>query len=352
MKNEWSIQKEILYATQRWPIIFSYCIAGCLIGLLFSSLLPSPYRATRELYVGLNIQQLSNGQFVGELSQAPISNVDDYKNWQMSCLNSAIFTNEIIDETLSLLQEKDSRWNGVNEQELADSLHVYWRNAGKWRLVAENQDPLLAYQAITIWQIVVLEKINEAISESSQAIEMHQKNINFIQTETNKQELIYQIDHTIEKLSEMKNRISDLPDKQDIDETLRISLQTIIIQSNSIISSPNLISNEFPNINASKTEYMNWINSFIQLLESEKENTINEIDWLEEERQKILTTYNIVNKKSLGLSTDLVVDGILTNQQTPQKIRPTSLTILVGGFLGLIAWVFIQLLKISLSTKP
>jgi hypothetical protein len=45
-------------------------------------------------------------------------------------------------------------------------LQVYWRNAGRWRLTAENEDPDWARQAVQVWKEVVLEKTGEAVRES------------------------------------------------------------------------------------------------------------------------------------------------------------------------------------------
>jgi hypothetical protein len=348
MNYNWSIQKVILHATQRWPIILSYCILGSLIGWIISLVIPSPYRATRELYVGLNIQQLSNGNFTSQLSNVPIANVDDYKNWQMSCLNNLIFTDDIIDETLSQLRKTDNSWNNINRQELAEGLHVYWRNAGKWRLVAENQDPLLANQAISVWQIVVLERINGAISASSQASELNQKHQNLINKIIDNQAMVLKIENIIIQLLEFQKTIKELPDKTLLDDSFLDSLQMIISQSPLSLSTTST-TEEPPNSNSSNSTYQEWTTLYIQLLELEKQYYKNEIEWLEKEQQEVSATYNNTIKNSLGLSSDLIVDGITNNQQIPQKIRPTSLLILIGGFLGLILWAIMQLAIISMN---
>jgi len=350
MIDEWSIKNEIIEITQCWPMILTFCLIGCLIGWIVSLVLPSPYRATKELYVGLNVHQVSNGQNQGKISEAPIRYIDDYKNWQMSSLNSAIFTKDIIDETLSRLREKDSSWEKVNRDELAKSLHVYWRNAGKWRLVAENQDPLFAYQAITVWQIVVLEKVNEAILVSSQASEILEQQKSLIQMKSNKQEIIVQNDQIINELVILQNKVTELSNDLYPDDSFLNSLQKNLIKFNSSSAILSHLDN-YPSPNATKVEYQKWINSYIQLLELENDYINEEIERLEEQKQELSKTHQETIKKSLGLSPDLVVDGITTEEKIIEKLRPTSLMILIGGTLGLIAWAFFHLAKLSMNTK-
>ncbi len=76
-------------------------------------------------------------------------------------------------ETLSQLRAVDPYWNDINRKQLRKSLHVYWRNAGKWRLVAEGDDRLRVAQAVTIWQDIIVDRVHQAVTaaESLMSIE-------------------------------------------------------------------------------------------------------------------------------------------------------------------------------------
>ena len=76
----------------------------------------------------------------------------------------------VLDETLTRLRVVDPYWQNVTRQDLAEMLHVYWRNAGKWRLVAEHEDPLYAAQAVIAWQDVVVEKVHAAVAQAQNAL--------------------------------------------------------------------------------------------------------------------------------------------------------------------------------------
>lgn len=164
MNNEWSFRDEILSVTHRWHQVILFCLVGALLGGLVSLAWPSPHRATKELYVGLNI-------FKADLDSAAtaglqFTNVDDFKNWQMASLNSLIYMDSITQETLERLRLQDAYWAGVTREQLTGMLHAYWRNAGKWRLVAESDDPQRAVQAVMAWHDVVVERVHTAVGYS------------------------------------------------------------------------------------------------------------------------------------------------------------------------------------------
>ena len=54
------------------------------------------------------------------------------------------------------------------DSELADMLHVYWRNAGKWRLVAEHQDAARARQMVVVWEETAVQVIDTAILQAQE----------------------------------------------------------------------------------------------------------------------------------------------------------------------------------------
>jgi hypothetical protein len=88
---EWSFRDEILLITHRWPIILLFCLVGSLVGWIISFCSPSPHRATKELYVGLNVYRATEDRNAAEHAGIQFSNPNDYKNWQMANLNSLIF---------------------------------------------------------------------------------------------------------------------------------------------------------------------------------------------------------------------------------------------------------------------
>ena len=54
-----------------WIVLF--CLAGALVGWLVSLVMPSPHRATKELFVGLNISRSADDRNAVEHAGLPIS---------------------------------------------------------------------------------------------------------------------------------------------------------------------------------------------------------------------------------------------------------------------------------------
>ena len=349
MINQWSLRNEILTATQRWPIILAYCLAGCLIGWIVSFGWPSPHRATKELYVGLSIQRVSQDKNAVEHAGVQFYNVDDYKNWQMANLNSLIFMDDVIDETLNQLRQKDSYWQSVDRDELAGNLHAYWRNAGKWRLVAENIDPQYAIQAITVWQDVVVNKVYDAITASHETLETDRQLQSIVTAKTQALEKSASLAQIEDALIEWQQSISQLPVETSIEDTER---EVLFIIANHPELGPSIQSvlEVFPNADASNSQYHAWLDKLFIALALENQILQEQIETLETERQKLAENYAETSQRSLGLSPDLIVDRITDDQPEQNIKRPTSLLILIGGLLGLITWVFIWLAKVSLQS--
>ncbi len=350
MLNEWSIQKEIINATQKWPVIILYCLTGCLIGWITSFFLPNPYRATIELYVGLNTQRISNHQTTSEPSEIPILNIDDYKNWQMSSLNSVIFTNDIIDGTLQRLQEQDTYWKDIDRRNLSKNLHAYWRNAGKWRLAAENLDARHAKQAVIVWQEVVLEEINHAIATSHTAYEINRQLQSITDAKTKAVVQAAQYDKLNGDLLNCQEVLSQLPQNQILSDTRRDTLWMLANQALAGTSAT-VVDLKFPALNSPIHAYLDWIDEFLLYLDAQNENAHQKIGVLEIERKKYATDFAETSRSSLGLSPDLIVEGITENQTDVDIIRPTSQMILIGALLGLILWLIVRLAKMCLRSE-
>ena len=162
------LRDEIFEAAHRWPIIVASVLVGSLIGILVSSIWPSPYRATLELSVGLNPYRVSDDDYISEFAGVPFRNADDYKYWQMLQLNALVLSDDYLDETLERLREIDEHWQEVSVEELRKIFQVYWRNAGTWRIAAEVSKTQLAEQAVETWRDVILEKTEASIASAQE----------------------------------------------------------------------------------------------------------------------------------------------------------------------------------------
>jgi len=348
--NEWYLRDEILLVTQRWPVILFFCLAGNLIGLTFSLLWPSAYRATKELYVGLNIYRALEDRSVSEFAGLQFTSPDDYKNWQMANLNSLVFMDGITNETLSRVRDMDAYWSGIDQGNMVRMLHVYWRNAGKWRLVVENANPKFAAQAVTIWEDVVVEQVHEAIKNSQDAmiLDIQLQSLTLTQAQV--------ISNTAE-MTQIRDSLKSWRDNiswQDIDlppqEVERLLVLLLVDQANLRSLEP-LLLDTFPSTQTPRRDYIDWLDKVLPLIDQEILILNAQSATLETQKKGIAAQYADVSQKSLGLSTNLQVQKITTTQPKVTRIQPIGLLVLIGGLLGLIAWAILWFLKISLQLR-
>ncbi len=130
--------------------------------------MPPYYRAITYIYVALNpYRTYSDTNFLA-LARPKYSNIDDYKDWQMTQLESVIYLDEFILETLDRLRETNPDWQDFTAAELREILEADWRSAGTWSLIANFSDSDLAEQASSTWSAVVVERVRAAIESARQ----------------------------------------------------------------------------------------------------------------------------------------------------------------------------------------
>jgi hypothetical protein len=344
MINEWALRDEILAATHRWQQIIAFCLLGAFVGWGISFLWPSPSRATQELYVGLNVYQAVNDRNAAEQAGLVFSNVNDYKNWQMASLNSIIYTDGILDETLERLGMVDPYWQDVSRGELAAMLHVYWRNAGKWRLVAEHRDARRAAQAVTAWQAAVLEQVKVAVQQARQAWLLDRQFQAIVTQQAQKAAPSALLVQARNGLSDGSSRLASTSPAQPVSDSERqlLEQQVSLLQGS---TSWRPLSQAFPPPGAPLSAYQAWVAQAIALVDQEIQAVQTQTDVLEQEKQALAARYSQAVENSLGLSAELKVDQISDTQPQLSQVRPTGTLILIGAILGLIAWLVVWLAR-------
>jgi hypothetical protein len=350
MTNDWSFRDEILTATQHWPWLALFCLLGCLAGWAISFIWPSPHRATTELYVGLNVYRSSEDTNASQYAGIELVNANDYKNWQMASLNSLTTMDGVIQETLQRLKETDPYWQKVDPAQLAKSLHVYWRNAGKWRLVAENENPRHASQAVTIWQDVVLDQVHAAVNESQRAmvLEFQLKSIAAAQsqiitgTETLKQ--------TQADLASWHDQLAQKSPDLALDSTERWQLWRSVVR-NHLDASWDPLLESYPVPTAAARDYSSWVEQVTPALAETIQTQENQIENLSAQTSEVKRQFAEASQKSRGLSATLDVEKISGARTEQTVVRPTGMLVLVGSLIGLVAWLIQWFARISLRGK-
>jgi hypothetical protein len=346
MINERTLREEILSTARRWPVLVLCCLVGGLLGWVVSYQWPSPYRATKELYVGITVKRASSDRHSAQGGELQLLNVDDYKNWQMANLNSLIYTDPIIDETLSRLRGNDPHWASVNRRQLSAMLHAYWRNAGKWRLVAEASDPRRAAQAVSAWHDVVVETVHRAVGESRLITQIDNQLQSLSNTQARINSQIAGLSHLLALFGSWREYMYNLPANQQLSPELRWQLWYLCAQPD-LGAGWKSLQDQYPLPEALPKDYLAWIDRAISALNQGIGTLQAQAADLAAQKGQAANEYTNGLQKSLGLSADLQVDPITDEPPVITVVRPTGLMTLVGAWLGFIIWALVAITTIS-----
>jgi len=337
MDLDWSVREDLLAAAHRWYEIVAFCLAGALLGALVSYLWPTPYRASRELYVGLNVYQAGQDRSAAQAAGLVFLNANDYKNWQMSSLNSVVFMDVVIDDTLARLQAINPYWTIVGREELARMLHVYWRNAGKWRLVAEHSLPDRAVEAVLVWQDVLVEHVHAAVGQANQALVLDTQLNSLAQMRAQGQDTLATLEQGQAALHTWQTDLNSRPADQPLASGDHDRLQQTLVPLQAAGLLPERLQ-EMPPAGVLARQHAAWISQVLAALNQSLSAAREHQASLDAEYALLSAQFAEASQKSLGLSPELLVQKLSRTRVYRAPGRPVGSTIRVGAGLGWIAW--------------
>lgn len=370
MQRSWSLREEITSASQRWPVILAFILVGALLGAIVAWLVPAPYQAIEDLYVGLDVYRAMRDMNI----PVRVEGANDYKNWQMEDLKLVITSQPVINETIKHLRQQDGYWNNVNKKFLTGMLQVYWRSAGRWRLVATHPDIKYARQAVETWRDIALSEVHAAVAASQEVMVLDttiQANVAQIAELTSQEALLTQ---ALNELDTISDRIeaaraessgnADTPSSYGPDQ-IRQEIMTLV-QASGLIESDSELWSSFPAETSSVTsgdqnpnsqtlqdfdKYQEWITELILVVEKKASTTQAQIDQLNTDLIELQERYANAASASWGLSANLVVENQDDFAPEVKKVRPVAQIMLIGALLGLLIWLIFELVLITLRSR-
>ncbi|MFC2054641.1 hypothetical protein ACFLV7_10170 [Chloroflexota bacterium] len=343
----WILREEIYNSLHRWPSMVIFFALGCILGWALSFLLPASYRVTTQIYVGLNPYRAYSDSRWLALAKPKYSNIDDYKNWQMSELESAIYLDEILHETLVKLREDDPYWQQVDIQELRNILGAEWRSAGTWSLVADDSSPERAEQVVRAWSEIAVIRVLDAI-QSAQRTAMIDEELQsvideLLQVHTRNETLKTSQD----TLMEWVDIAQGLAKNKPLDPIERWKVESIAAGAAQFTPGWMALLDEQPDENASPEAYIEWIDQISANIDNELLLLEPRIERLKAERSQLESQYSQASKTSLGLSPNITIEEL--RNIPPIRLRPTGNLVLIGGIIGFSSWILLQLAIITRS---
>jgi len=232
----------------------------------------------------------------------------------------------------------------VSLDDLKPRLKTYWRNAGRWRLVAEWGDSEHAFQLGQSWSAVFLDSVNQSISDAYTLIELDARTRSTTATlvDINHQELrLAQVKKALQTWQAGLSPTNNTLPLEPLERWRLLRLAATLVEFNPIELA---LVNQAPSSDAQAQAYAPWVTLLLTSAESQitalqgQANDINlQLEQLKESFQKNVQTSN-------GLTAYLVVEPL---QETlpAQPVRRSSLMALVGGCVAVLAYALFWLAR-------
>lgn len=329
---EWSLREELLAVSHRWPLPVLAFLIGSLIGYGFSFLLPTPYRSEVDLFVAYN-------------GDAIYRNPDDHKNWHLNQLNDLAYSDSVLQETLDRLRMQDPYWQGVDLQSFKDNAEVLWRNTGRWRLMVQDGDPFRSQAAAHLWATVFLERYNAAVEASRQVLVLDHE-IQSLSDAQSAVETHYEgLLAVWQRLDDWRAALAASDPAVSLDDLGRWEIWSQANEAQVVNPAWEPLMAEMPPAAAPAGAFLFWVERALRTLDAELQSDRRQIDGLEMRKAETMTVYESAFEASLGLSSTVEVERLAEGPNPAWGVRPTGLTVLVGGILGFLAWGLIWLLR-------
>ena len=229
-------------------------------------------------------------------------------------------------------------------------LHVYWRNAGKWRLVAEHPQPERARQAVLLWETAVVERAALSIEQSRQVMALHiqMQALASQQAEISAQQAV--LNGLRQEFTTEQEKLTSLSPDQILNSDTRWELWNRLSLA---ATGPEWLPvlEAFPAENAGALAYQNWLRQAEELALIQATNLEVQAVGLQENYAQLAFHYAQASEQSLGLSPDLHVEPITSEPPQISQVRPLGLLMVTGAGLGMISWLLFNLVRINRKVR-
>ena len=342
--ESWSLREEILKIIKKWYLVLLFTILGGVAGLALSYILPAPYRATADLYVGIDVTRVNEMEYMIPLAKTEPLNLDDYKNWQLRQVSSILSSDEVILNTMKALEESEDLGSFKKDFDL------YWYDTGVWRLEVTKAGEKEARKAVQAWMEEGYKKIEELLEISDVVAQLDAQlfaladEIGSLKSRTSKLE-------SFQMSSEEWQSVFSAQDQTlPLNDNLLVELNAWILVYRENEGRWQMPVGDLPQPTDPVSLYIIWLEKVNIHAEKDLQESLVQLSILEEDREKVLPEYHEALDDSLGLSANLVLQPLSSEVEVSQT-RATGESVLGGGILGLLAWFILAIVKISISGK-
>ena len=344
--DSWKIRDELLKSLNQWYLILAFILLGALVGYVISYIVPAPYQAVTEFYIGIDVERVNQLEYIIPLAEEEPLNLDDYKNWQLKQVADIMTSDSVLNKTLSELHQADSALTELTLQDLRKAIDMYWYDTGTWRLEVVLPQKEQTVEVVNTWMNVGHDEISRLllISNAGNAIDNEIWSFNLAISEIRLQRVKYQAISAscadwISKLGEFSgNNQLDSDLYSEIEEWVQLQIDTASFSMDQFF--------DIPSEDESVDTFILWFTDKKTSAEKAIVQLNSEKLILEAEKDEILPEFHQYLEDSLGLSANLVLLPN-TSETEVMKIYSTDRFTIGGCVLGFFAWILFTAVRIS-----
>ena len=345
--KDWNLRTELLTLAHRWYWVLASFLLGVLLGWLVSLIWPAPYRATQDLYVGLNAARATRDLYVATVAEEQFRNLDDYKNWQMGQLDALALSDAYLAETLTRLQAADATWMDVEVPALRAMLSLAWRNTGAWHFRAQADDPQRAAQAVSAWSQVVTDETTTAVAAARQMVGVEHQMRTTSRTWLDLGQRLILLQDANKTLADWMLYFDAQPPDAGLTPAQHWLLLAQVTTAAAWNSGWSPLLEAAPALGSYPAHYQVWLSQVIALIEAELAVLPAQIASLADDYAALTAEYAALADESRALSATLEVGPIVEQPPVIEHLRPTGTLLLIGGMLGLLVGGFFWLVQVT-----
>lgn len=338
----WTLREKALQLLDKWYLILIafFLSAGSAWG--FMHLWPPEHKASQRVYIGIDINRVLDVSSLATYAKSEPFNIDDYKNWQLSQIESIARSQEVAIKTLSELQKKDPYWQAVTPQKFQGMGDLAWRDMGTWRLTISAPDPDLASQGVRVWTSVFISTVSHYVDQAESAFELDGKLRALSDQQIQLTSSLETINHIQGELEKLSLELDKIDDDQRVDHPTRWRLWGWAATSADFTPMWSRILDAFPEEDQPVSAHLKWIDRVQVVLATRKEAIQVSLEKNEEIEEEITNRYLKEIQDSKGLSPNLNIE-LNASSVERHSMTPGGAAALVGGLIGVLGYLIVFL---------
>ena len=344
--DSWKFREELLESLNQWHLILAFILIGALIGYVISYVVPAPYQAVSEFYIGIDVERVNHLEYIIPLAEEEPLNLDDYKNWQLKQVAGILTSDSVFNKTLSELHQANSESDELTLQDLRKAADIYWYDTGVWRLEVVLPQKEQAVEVADAWLNAGYGELARllAISKTGNAIDQEIWSINLAISELRLQRVKYLAISS--SCTEWITKLGGFSGDSPLDKETYSEIKTWVQLQIETASFPLETFFDIPGENEPVATFTEWYlgtqdSAEKAIIQLESEKLI-----LEADRDEILPDFHQYLDDSLGLSANLVLLPN-TSETGVRQIYSTGQYTIGGSLLGLFSWIILTAVRIS-----